>query len=195
MFNLFLSIGERMVEMRNRYLKPIIEKFKKQDMSVFEIIYGEFQKLIKFYSRKLCYDDAAGDLTLFFIELLYQIDLKKFYSDDSVSIKKYIAVCIRNQYIALSKKWDSYRKISNKLYENIDGYLPDFEERFSLIESMDILSEKQKMIIIYKYIYGYSNFEIAVLLGVSCQAVNQLKNRALSNLKGFLLGDEICEKL
>ncbi len=195
MFNLFLSVCERVVEMCNKYLKPIIEKFKKQDMAVFETIYGEFEKLLKFYSNKLCYDDAAGDLTLFFIELLYRIDLTKFYLDDSVSIRKYIAVSIRNQYIALSQQWERYCKFSNKLYDNLDGYLPDFEDRFSLLESMDILSQKQKMIIIYKYLYGYNNFEIAVLLGVSYQAVNQLKNRALANLKDFLLGDEISEKL
>ena len=80
--------------MCNRYLKPIIEKFKKQDMGVFETLYDEFKKLIMFYSGKLCYDDAVSDLTLFLIELFYQIDLTKFDLDDSVTINKYIAKSI-----------------------------------------------------------------------------------------------------
>lgn len=184
-----------MVEMRNRYLKPIIEKFKNQDMGVFETLYDEFKKLIMFYSGKLCYDDAVSELTLFLIELFYQIDLKKFDSDDSVTINKYIAIAMRNQYIYLSQQRERYRKMSYKLYDTIDGYQPDFEQRVSLIESINILSEKQKMIIIYRYIYGYTNFEIASLMGISRQAVNQLKNRALLSLKEILLEDGIFEKL
>lgn len=179
--------------MCNRCLKPIIEKFKKQDMTVFEPLYDVFKRLIMFYSKKLYYDDAAADLTLFFIELLYQMDLSKFGMDDSFTIKKYIAVSIKNHYIALSMNKDRYCKVSNKLYDNLDGYLPNFEERFSLLESINVLSEKQKMIVIYKYIYGYSDFEIAVLLGVSRQAVNRLKNRALVCLREFLAGETVNE--
>jgi len=174
--------------MSNKYLKPIIESFKKQDMTVFEPLYDLFKKLIMFYSKKLYYDDAAGDMTLFFIELLYDMDLSKFPTDDSFSIKSYIAVAIKNQYITLSVNKDRYRKISNKLFDTLDGYLPDFEDRFSLFEGIDFLSEKQKMIVIYKYIYGYTDFEIAVLLGISRQAVNRIKNRALECLRDFFCG-------
>ena len=179
--------------MCNRCLKPIIEKFKNQDMTVFEPLYDVFKRLIMFYSKKLHYDDAAGDLTLFFIELLYQLDLSKFATDDSISIKKYIAVAIKNQYISLSVNKDRYSNFSNRLYENSDGYLPDFENRYSLIESIKGLSKKQKMIIVYKYIYGYSDFEIAILLGISRQAVNRLKNRALICLREFFSGESTYE--
>ncbi len=179
--------------MCNRCLKVLIEKFKKQDMTVFETLYDVFKRLIMFYSQKLHYDDAAGDLTLFFIELLYQLDLSKFESDDSISIKKYIAVSIKNRYIALSVNKDRYFKFSNNLHENSDGYLPDFEDRFSLLESIRGLSEKQKMIVVYKYIYGYSDFEISVLLGISRQAVNRLKNRALISLREFFMGETAYE--
>ena len=175
--------------MCNRMLKPMIQKFKNQDMSVFEFLYDEFKKLIMFYAKKLFYDDVACDLTLFLIELFYQIDLSKFMPDESLGIKKYIAVSIKNQYIALSLQRDKYNKISNKIYEDFDGYFPDYEESFSVLESLEILPEKQKTIIIFRYIYGYSIFEIAVMLGISRQAVNNLKNRALNTLKEFLQGE------
>ena len=182
-----------MVKVCNRCLKPIIEKFKKQDMTVFEPLYDLFKRLIMLYSKKLYYDDAAGELTLFFIELLYSIDLSKFHNDDSVSLKKYIAVAIKNRYIALSVNKERYGKVSNKLYDNLEGYLPNFEEHFSLLESINVLSDKQRQIVIYKYIYGYSDFEIAVLLGISRQAVNRLKNRALKCLREFFAEETVDE--
>lgn len=173
--------------MCNRCLKIKIKRFKNQDMAVFEQIYDEFKKLIMYYAVKLHYDDASSDLTLFFIELLYQMDLSRFKDDESDTISKYISVAIKNQYIALSAQNEQYIKVSNKLYDNLDGYFPNFEERFSLAESIKVLSRKQQAIIIYRYIYGYSDCEIALLLGITRQAVNRIKNRALLILKEFLL--------
>lgn len=38
-----------------------------------------------------------------------------------------------------------------------------------------------------KYIYELSEIDIAKILGISRQAVNRLKNRALNNLRKFFL--------
>ena len=65
----FLNGYERMVNMCNAMIKPMIENFKKQDMTVFPLVYSQFGKLISFYSRKLSYEDSASDLTVFLIEL------------------------------------------------------------------------------------------------------------------------------
>lgn len=178
--------------MCNRCLKLLIEKFRKQDITVFPILYDVFKRLIIFYSNKLNYDDALSELTLFLVELFYKIDLSKFSADESFSINRYIAVSIKNRYFALSSKKERYFKICNILNDNY-GYLPDFEGHICLIQSLKVLSHKQKNIIIYKYIYGYSDFEIAVLLGISRQAVNRLKNRALKCLKNFLAEETVDE--
>ena len=61
--------------MCNRCLKLLIEKFRKQDITVFPILYDVFKRLIIFYSNKLNYDDAVSELTLFLVELFYKIDL------------------------------------------------------------------------------------------------------------------------
>ncbi len=50
------------------------------------------------------------------------------------------------------------------------------------------MNEKQKSVLIYKYVYGYSDCEIACALGITRQAVNGLKNRALTVLKELLAG-------
>lgn len=179
--------------MCNSLLKPLVQKIKNQDMSVFSIIYSEFEKLIGLYSYRLGYDDAIHDMTLHLIETLYEIDLSNFKADDSKGIKKYIAVSLRNNYIALSIRDQKYKLFSNNLYENLCFDFCNFDDKVSVLQSMDALSDKQKFILVYKYVYGYTDFEIANALDISRQAVNRIKNRGLLALKKFLEG-EICDK-
>ena len=68
-------------------------------MTAFTLIFEEFKKLINFYGAKLCYEDAVPELTLFLIELLYEINLDRFPDDNQEDIHKYIAACIKNKYI------------------------------------------------------------------------------------------------
>ena len=97
--------------MYNYLLLSLVKNFRKNDETAFDMIYEEFKGLINFYARKLQYEDATGELTLFFIELLLSNRLLKFQPDKSDSLKRYIAVSIRNKYIALSKeKQKSYNK-------------------------------------------------------------------------------------
>lgn len=172
--------------MCNLLLKPLIQRFKNQDTSVFSKIYEEFKKLIIYYSSKLCYEDAQADLNLFFIELLYSIDLSLFDSDNTYGIKRYIAVSLKNQYIALAVKEGKYKSYSLPLFENANGYFGEFDDKILLCDAMSRLTGKQKSIVTYKYIYGYTVTEISKKFGVSRQTFNDTKNRALSCLKNFL---------
>ncbi len=45
------------------------------------------------------------------------------------------------------------------------------------------LTEQQRKIIVYRYIYGYSIQEISDKLNVSRQAVNRTKNRAIKIIR------------
>ena len=62
-------------------------------------------------------------------------------------------------------------------------------ERILLLKSLGLplqlndLSEKQRFVIIQKYIIGFSDVEIAERMNISRQAVNRLINRALENLR------------
>ncbi|HAQ41984.1 MAG TPA: hypothetical protein DCM73_14895 [Clostridiales bacterium] len=51
------------------------------------------------------------------------------------------------------------------------------------MDYFSFLTELQKKIIVYRYIYGYSSQEIAQKLKVSRQAVNRTKNRAIKVIK------------
>ena len=169
--------------MCNLLLLPLVKKFKNQDMSSFVAIYDSFKKLISFYAMKLNFEDAESELILFFIELLYSLELKNFAYDSSESLKKYIAVCIRNHYIALSVKNTKYTNSNCELYENSGFCTYPYDERVIVEQLFDFLSEKQKTVLIYRYIYGYSDCEIARKLNIKRQAVNRLKNRAFKVLR------------
>lgn len=174
--------------MKNFLLKPFIEQFRKGDMTTFPMVYANFKKLIFFYANHLRYEDAAADITLFFIELLYVLNLSKFRSDDSESLERYIAVCLRNQYISLVKK--SAKRLQNllPLYEEAIPFYELYDEKIVLKEAFEKLSEKQKTVLLCKYIYGYNDNEIAQMMGNTRQTVNNIKNRAFEILQKYVLG-------
>ncbi len=176
--------------MKNSLLKCLIGKFRAQDMTAFSLIYDEFKRLIYLYSGRLCDDDSVQDLTLFLIELLYSIDISRFTSDNSDSLKRYIAVSLKNKYIALSKEGEQYKKMCGEFYDGLYFTQAPPKEEIELVEALECLTSRQKIIIIYKYIYCLSDSEISNRLGISRQAVNRLKNRALITLKQFYFQTE-----
>ena len=173
--------------MCNTKLIELISLFRSSDDFAFFEIYKEFEKLIKVYSKQN--EDWEQELKVFFIELLKRkIDLAKFDEDDSISIHKYIAVCLRNEYILISKNQQSYTQ--NTYQEDyVDIFFVYHDNINQKIELQDILkrlSLKQREVIICHFIYGYSIAEIGGLLKISRNAVNRLKNRGFEKLKELI---------
>lgn len=171
--------------MQNSLLIPLVLRFRNQDMCAFNMIYDEFKRLIYHYSGKLWDDDAVGELTLFLIELLYSAPVERFPPDETDSFKRYIAVAIKHKYIALLKD-----KLKNEHTCDIlesDFFEEDILSNISVKEALKCLSSKQRIIIVYKYFYCLPDSQIAQILGITRQAVNRLKNRALSLLKEFYI--------
>ncbi len=174
--------------MCNKALIKTVKEIQNQDMSHFNELYGEFEKLLRYYERKLGYDDAGQELTLFLIELIYGLDTDKFKPDDTETLKRYIAVSVRNQYILLSKRNQRYILSCNELYDNLGHYCLEPEDGISISEGLKLLSERQRLAVAYRYIYGFSDAEIADMLSVSRQAVNRLETRGLAVLREYYLG-------
>ncbi len=173
--------------MCNSLLKRLIFQMRNQDMSVFVTIFNEFKRLIFFYANKSKVEDSEQELILFFIELLYDIPLEKFSNNEGDSLSRYIAVSIRNKYIAMAKL---YNKTESKL-ERIDSkilFSQDNREDLLLSDALESLSYKQRVVIVYKYIYCYRDVEIAELLGITRQAVNRINLRAIEKLRNYYMG-------
>ncbi len=168
--------------MENVLLKKLIINFRKGDMQAFTSIYSGFEKLIDYYSNKIGDEDSRQELIIFFIETLYNTELSVFGDDRKDGLNRYISVSIRNKYISLSKK----RQNENLCFMPFYDYYACYQDNIDIIfikEMLNRLSYKQRAIIVYKYIYGYSDIELSRILGVSRQAVNRLKNRAIETIR------------
>lgn len=149
-----------------------------------------FDNLLKKYARLLRYEDAYEDLQLFLIELLHTIKEKDIGSKSDGYIVKYIAVSIKNQYIAMSKR---LKELKTTAFSDISDEQMVYVEQLAAKDNKnDIsiyypsngkLSDREKLILELFFTKQYSIEEISYYLGISRQAVNQAKNRALNKIR------------
>jgi DNA-directed RNA polymerase specialized sigma24 family protein len=65
-----------------------------------------------------------------------------------------------------------------------DGHIHDFEPR--LVPALERLSEQQRVVVMLVHGYGWSQVEVAELLGVRASTVHATLRRALTNLQNDL---------
>ncbi len=172
-------------------LKDLIEKLPNNDACL-ELI-EMFDKLLRKYARLLSYEDSYEEMRLFFIELIFQLKNKKICTDNDGYIVSYISKAVRNQYIALSKGHRMKREIS---FSDIsEAQLIYVEQQTSTEDRYDIsdyfpqknpLSNRETIILKAIFMKECSVEKIAQELGISRQAVNQAKNRALEKIRNSI---------
>lgn len=140
-----------------------------------------FLPLIKKYAFLLKNEDAQYDLTLAFIEIIYKYPKNADNSQDKY-ILSYLKKSVRHAYIALSKKIAKNSHIYLEDVSNIEPTTID-NSKLEIIDFIKHLTKKQKDVIWLKYMCDYSNTEIAKLLNITRQAVNQIEKRAVNTLK------------
>ena len=133
-----------------------------------------FSGLIRYYARKLRDPHSEGELWSF-LWLAMQAHPNK--------PDRYYAVCLRNEYIRLSKE----EKRETLLADYWQGYTETRDEKIDLSRALRELSKGQANIIQLYFVGGLSVAEIADLNHISRQAVNQCKARGLSELSKMLL--------
>jgi RNA polymerase sigma factor (sigma-70 family) len=149
----------------------------------------KFNPIIKSYSRKLNYAEAETDLIIVLLETIISINLNNFEPENEGALVNYIHKVMKNKSVNLFKK-NILRTV--KPVEFDVTTIPDscnFDSQIFISRLLDSLPILQKEIIEKKFIYEYSDKEIAQLHGVSRQAVNRTKNRALNNLRNYLLNE------
>ena len=149
-----------------------------------------FDNLLRKYARLLGYEDAYEDIQLFLIELLYTMKERDVGSKNDGYIVQYIAVSVKNKYIAMSKslkelKVTSFADISDEQMVYVEQLVAkDGENDISIYyPSNGELSAREKLILELFFTRQYSIEEISNHLGISRQAVNQAKNRALNKIR------------
>jgi len=168
-------------------LKKLLQAAKaKNNEATLEFI-KKFEPLVNRYAKKMkTGEDGKSEMILSLLEIVDTIDFTKFKSEISDAVLvKYIAVSLYHSYLSKIKLrnndiCDEFL-LEQQLLKNNDS--TDVTNSVILNYTMkSLLSDKEYSCIEYIYKYGYSVSEVADLMGVSRQAVNQCKNRALKKL-------------
>lgn len=151
--------------------------------------------IVKKYTRLLNYDeDCKSELVLKVISLVKEeINLDKMENlSDGVMIN-YFSTALRNQYIAISVGRCRIR--DNEIAYDQDSFGEMLEgnpqtetgmEDSILFETMKTtLTEREKLCVQRIVLEGWTAESLAATLGISKQAVNQCKKRALEKLRNI----------
>lgn len=147
----------------------------------------KFRPLILKYKHMLKYEDAEYDLVLFFIEMIDSIKLEGFDENNSnYQLLSYFSLAMRNKYISLSKA--KYQKV--KILELEEWYYeePSYsqEQNIEILELLNHLQTREKQIIVMKYWYGYSDFEVGSKMNITRQTVNRIVRRSLDKMREYV---------
>lgn len=177
-------------------LYDLISRCQKNENDAFEIMILKFQPLLKKYAFLLNYGDAYSEMYENFVECVYRIPLYQLHEpkNDSV-ILAYIKTAMKNSYIGLSKNNGQYKKQipleeMDLLKKRDSHYQQDYENDLFEYELKKILCEKELFMLKAKFIYGYSESEIAKQLEISRQAVNKQFQKIYSKIRKYYHNEE-----
>ncbi len=168
----------------------LISKSQSGDEDATLILIEKFKPLLKKYAYKLSYEDAYNDLLVDFIELIHNIQIYYIYNKDEGGAVSYICTAIHNSYtkrligLLKLKKILLYSELNDNELFNIESMSStnDVYQYFDLPSVGSVLTQSETSVIKMVFNSGYTSTEIANICGVSRQAVNQMKQRALKKL-------------
>lgn len=161
----------------------LIGRRKDNNEEVTAEIIDRFRLTIKKFSRELNYEEAETDLIICLIELIQGSKLDTIENEGM--IVNYIYNTLRNKKIDLFKKHIKGKATNIELNLDIlvDNLNTSMEDAIFIEEALKQLNERQRYIIVSRFIDGYSYNEIAQKLGISRQAINKAKNKAIEIMR------------
>jgi RNA polymerase sigma factor (sigma-70 family) len=170
-------------------LYDALNRARKDDQDAVCEIIKDFSNTLKKISNGLHYEEANTDMIIELLKIIKSIDIKKFKDSSNKQIAKYIHIHLKKRSLNLLKAKEN--KIFDYLEINYDiladNTMSDIESMVCISMLIELLAKQQKNIIIMEFIHGYSEKQIAEMLGISRQAVNRTKNRALNNLRRIIM--------
>lgn len=170
--------------MEKELLNKII-KAQEDHKTALEILINDFTPLIKKYAKRMDYEDAFADLRLQFIEIILGIDPKRFAEYEEYQMLSYLNTSVRNAYIKLSKdkcQREEHSFLVENVLDEIDkAHVDNYDDLF-FDDIKKYLSKKEFEIIYRNFYCGVTIADIAKERGITRQAVNQVKTRAIKKL-------------
>lgn len=157
---------------------------KNGESTAFESLMEYFGPMIKNYSKLLKGADMEQELLIYLWELLHRLPLQSNDLRNNKIIFSYIAKSLKHHYIRISRNYAKITKAEMVLKSEFALADPrNFETKTHLLDMSKELSPNELNILVWIYAQGYSVKEVATVLRVTRQSVNQLKCRALKKLK------------
>ena len=155
----------------------------------------KFKPILKKYAHSLSYEDAYDDLLVDFIELLNTLKVDKIQNKNDGCMVAYLTTSIHNSYIKKLIKVKQLRNFTtySELSENELHFIDSLTATKDTYVNTDydllrkLLTNQEFNIIKMLYYDGYTVTETAIAIGITRQAVNQMKNRALKKLKKIFM--------
>ena len=163
----------------------LIKNSQQGDNKSLILLIEKFEPLLNKYAKKSSSpDDMKSILTLHLIE-----SIKKMKCINESSSICFITTIMKNKYIYEIKK-EQHQNITELSYNYLNEFdsIDTYSDKHLLIFENMIknLSHKKRKIIILKFVYGYSDQEIALKLHISRQAVNKHLRQSYSLLKDVI---------
>lgn len=172
-------------------LIDLIHSAQKESQEEMVFLIQKFYKLLRKYGRKLGYEDAENDLITDFIELIKTYKFEKLNNTSDGAIVNFL---VRSTYRFYLKRLQSnIEKIPGKI--SIEDLTPaqknilyaqtavEDETSISLLLFQCSFTQKEIDILTAIYEKGYSVSELAEILHVSRQNINQIKKRTEKKFK------------
>lgn len=156
------------------------------------LLVHKFNPLLKKYAKKLGYEDAYSDLLVDFLSLIKKMKVHRMHNRSDGGIVLYISKSVHTNYLKKSReiyKYINRIRLLSALNKEEQYYVEtllsssDNHDRLQIVSLKQILNKHELYIINHLFYEGFSSTDIAHQLGISRQAVNQSKLRALKKLK------------
>lgn len=173
--------------------KELWMNFKNGNESCFEIIYKRYVNILFLYGIQFTTDEALIK------DAIHDIFVK-LYNDrqslkEEVNIKFYLFTCLKNHLFNLLKREIFFEKLDLEDYEYLDpeaeelvtGSLKQKELREMVQKMLDVLTDRQREIIYYRYMEELSIEEIALLMDMNYQSVQNTIQRSIKKIRESML--------
>lgn len=170
--------------------KELVKKAKAGDVKAFCILYDHYKDKLFNYAfyrlnSKEDAEDVVQDTALTAFEKLH-----KLKNDDAFSSWLFrILYCGCTKYIKnqiKNKDNDDIEDYKNAIFDRYENKL----EQYEILESLSILKDEEKNIVLLSVISGFNSKEIAKITGYSAVNVRQKLKRSLAKMKKYFLQKE-----
>lgn len=155
-----------------------------EDKSKFEQLYIQYRQLMFYIANNILHNEQDAEDAVHQAFLTIAENIKKISTSDCTKTKSYIVIIVESRSIDLYR--ERKRRPTDLLNENIHGLEFEPPHTSPLADAIVKLPARYRHVILLKYDCGYSNQEIADLLGLSYEGVHSLDQRAKKKLKELL---------